>query len=491
MLTGKKLGLPASMGGGGGKPHKAQKAHKAHKPKKGKNLGKPSGARVVSEWQREVEDAVSSVLSAMFIKETATCLSDIAKDLDGEASVFCHGSLAVKLWATRLGLVQRYNDMDPADDDGMLTLLTDEVRDIDAVVMTREGVEGCSTLQACLSQNEAMMTVAAHLRTLRHKVHNGLRDRDTHAEFLASVSAKLDGRRVELVHVPHIHIERDSDDNVMLYTRGKGKRMTCTPDNMVAVGDGGSGNDPDACYPTRDSFNLGLEFPGAVESITHAFVLARLAVAIKVDDKDFKVNFFDVSVPKDNDYVYEKVNYVKMPRVVSLAISDADMLVPPLSHLMDSAGRQLVNLAKANGDDPKLVKLRYRIELITLLKAIQSVTKDNGEADTGKPLSDRDLSKAVGFVTKDAPLRGIIGDLVKGAYGQLDAEEMSALVTVFFEAARDGLRDGLAKRISDRLASAAVSSMRTGAVSNRNTAARSVAGTRSAQVAGGARSLRW
>ena len=415
----------------------------------GKPIRSPSKGRVM------VEDAVSSAL--VEFPGTMELLSEffnaVSTGVKG-AVAYPHGGFGIMLHAERAGVLDFVKD--GANRDHALTRLYEkavgDLRDVDMVVVVEGGLKGCTTLNKCIKQNAVMDAVARELRTLRVEMHNLLRD--NYDAILGAIRDKLGNDDVEIVYMPHITIAKDGKDTV-LHNRGEaGKRnLACTPDNMFKL-DAASKQDRDeqkrSCTPFADRYNLTPNFSSKYKgdgdgddaaNLTHAFTLVRLAMGVKVGGRVVPVNFFDVSVPMADDYIYQD-GYNWSMQLVDVDYSNGHWKAASLAYMMDAAQIQLSNLITANDGgkfDAKIEKLQHRLELILLLQRLGEKRSQTSSMRSSSTKSR--IQKAYAHVLdnkynqKDASnKRDIIESLVHEAFGDAFPRALYENVIAFVDA---------------------------------------------------------
>lgn len=338
----------------------------------GRNKKKGDPVKVIEFKKNKpmrIADALeSSLLSAMMqsdwltdeLKQTVIALSE-----NDDLNVYLHGGMATHIHIKQNPLAEKVIFRLNMED-----MLNDfKTSDVDVIVRpTETGLNNCSSsLSACIKQNHAMERVADELKLLRERIYKILGQGSNFTDLLNRF--KEVAQDAEIVEMPHRTILNGK--MVERLKKRKIGRVCHEADYLEGKG----------CSALADSYNLSLNIENTFAdntTLNHSFVLARLAIGVRTGGKIIRVNFFDVSVPKEDDYTYT------VSSAPSIAKYGTDFPVPNIAYILDSTMVQARSLANSDISDEnpikaKLAKLKNRVKLLELLQITMDEENNNSQ----------------------------------------------------------------------------------------------------------------
>ena len=246
--------------------------------------------------------------------------------------------------------------------------------DVDITKLLPDKIRRNVSLVSTFVKKNGVKQVDQAMTDLVHDIHNRLLERDTDGELLINklkyyVEQGLEntfGKKytVEFMNSHRIKMEHFADYVLISTHRSpllKDYDFECKEINMHRIDHGNDDryNKTTECFPVRQSTNLThIEFKNLRTQKNSHFALLRDALVIRVKDnsgewKTFACNFFDVSIPLENDSFYdtgktggikEKIESLKNTITRSTG-SLVGAPVPTLAYLIEDNAGQLANLS--------------------------------------------------------------------------------------------------------------------------------------------------
>ena len=345
----------------------------------------PKGIRVPDEKTKMIEDAVSEVIcnDARVQKLMVEFMDAVSQEsLESRVIAYPKGGFALNLVAQNIGLVDYARTLENSRENDIFQELKVGPRDIDIDVLPPNGLD-CDMLQSCSSGNKIFNRVVLKFKDLKDKLLDHFRQ---DLKFIQEKIEKKLKADIDIVNLPDFHLQK-KDGRPMLYIRGKKKMYTCNAEN--------------GCNLVGRSYNFMPDFTGSFDNseLRHSFALLRLAIGVRIRSrqtqqtqqtqqtretqsrekkKTYRVNFFDISIPMETDYIYKKDKVKELPSRIgnrlSYDVRDQKVEWPSVSmgYLSNACLIQLKNLRDQNNDglSEKIDKLERRLTLITFMSGL-------------------------------------------------------------------------------------------------------------------------
>jgi len=414
------------------------------------------GPRNVGTDVKALEDAASRVMNQHFLDSITTFAHALEEDLDGKATVYCHGGYALRRYvenAGLLGFLREGAEAVAANDDSVvgrvLESAVEDPRDIDLVVIPHKPI-ACDTLQKC-TRDAVVGPVGRHLRELRRHIHNALASEERRESIKGEISVEFPSDTIHLTNTAHVHLQNDAKQNgspVRVVRNIQPRMQDGECENKIKELPEQTGSNisrsnkqsPAQCYPLRDSLNMLISFTTGFDAMasTNAFHLMRLGLGVQAaapsgEGKPVSAiaNFLDISIPKSDDHKYQHGSRAGFDGIVYDQTDDG-IPFPGLAYVLDNTMHQYSSYAVSGVPalEAKAERLLYRIVLIYLLH----VLTDTERSVSASTVASR--GNNIGSLIEEAKavMFGMAGDGAKGVWMDIlsqlpwyDRDEQKAL----------------------------------------------------------------